>query len=209
MDYVLLGGGGLALEIYEFMIHDKVRPRGYYSKTESPQLKGVLTYLGDEADPDNHIDSKSCCLLAVGDLELRRELITRMESLKLNAGCFISSQAYVSSLATLGKGAIVAPLSSITGNPNIGAFLLLHYGASISHDSCLGTNVVLSPGARITGGCHLGNDVTLGTNAALIPGTRIGDHCKIGIETFPPRKVESYSNIVYAPGQVRHHDPRV
>lgn len=195
--YVLMGGGGLALELFEYMSSEGNPPVGYYALEEDEVLSCFLKWLGDEHKAD--VDPSAYYIVASGILGIRNRIINFLESHHLTVGSFTSRYAYVSSLAKFGKGFVAIPSSTITGNPVIGDYVLCN-GGSIGHDAHLGDNVVVGPGVRITGACQIGDNVALGANAALIPGTVIESSSEIGILTFPRKKVKKGKVIVSAPG---------
>lgn len=197
-EYVLLGGGGLAIEIAEYMISEGYRLCGYYDPHEDVDSSAVMPYLGDE----RHEFSRNVYyIIGAGLIPLRMKMISFIETHGLEVGTFISKCAYVSSLAKIGKGAVICPFSVVSGNPNVGNYILMNSMSNIAHHAIIGDNVVIGPGARVNGHCVLGNNVTLGANAALIPGTSIANDAEIGILTYPRRKVRQKKLILSRPGQ--------
>ncbi|WP_085022261.1 hypothetical protein [Anaerovibrio sp. JC8] len=194
-EVALLGGGGLALELMEYMLDDDIKIAGYFAPQEDTDCSQYIPYLGDERD--NYSD-KLIYLLASGLISLRRKMINFIESHNLESGQFISRKAHVSPMATFGKGVVITPFASITGNPVIGDHVLMNIYSNISHHAVVGNNIVLGPGSRVNGHCCLGNEVSLGSNACLIPGTNLADGVEIGILSYPRRKVKS-NKFVLAP----------
>lgn len=196
---MLLGGGGLAIEILDYMSFDGIKPVGYYSPEKDDDLSGVLSWLGNEKDS---YESRFTYVISSGYTHIRKMMIDFIEKNNLDVYTFISSQSYVSSLAEVGKGAVIAPYAAITGNPIIGKYLLANIHSSISHHSIVGDNVVVGPGARITGRCQLGSNVYMGANSCLLPETIIENDIDIGISTFPNNRavLRSNTSVVGKPG---------
>lgn len=194
-EYVLLGGGGLALEIAEYMLAEGYSIRGYCSPQEDEVCSALIPYIGDEREK---CLKDAYYIIAVGMIALRNKLIGFLRENDLYIGDFISSRAYVSSLASIGNGAVILPFSVISGNPQIGDFLLANYFSNIAHHAKVGNNVVLNPGARINGNCSVGNNVTLGSNSSLIQGTCLENDVEVGILTYP-KKVVKGKQMVLAP----------
>lgn len=195
---VLLGGGGLAIEIAEYMMTEGYILRGYYDPREDADTSAVIPYLGDER---REFSRKVRYIIGAGLIAIRRKMISFIEGNDLTAATFVSRHAYVSSLAKIGKGAVILPFAVVSGNPKIGDYVLMNCASGVAHHVIIGNNVVLSPGARVNGHCTLGNDVTLGTNAALIPGTTVITGAEIGILTYPRRKVRRKNLILSNPGR--------
>lgn len=197
-EYVLLGGGGLAIEIAEYMLSEGYRLCGYYDPREDADSSAVMPYLGDE----RHKFSRNVhYIIGAGLISLRSKMISFIEANDLEVGTFISGRAYVSSLAKIGKGSVICPFAVVSGNPNVGNYVLMNIMSNVSHHAVVGNNVVVGPGARVNGHCVLGNNVTLGANAALIPGTKVANDAEIGILTYPRRNVRQNKFILSRPGQ--------
>ncbi len=197
-EYALLGGGGLAIEIAEYMLTEGYSLRGYYDPYEDADFSAILPYLGDE----RHEFSRTFCyIIGAGLIQLRSKMISFIETNDLEAGTFISRHAYISSLAKIGKGSVICPQVVVSGNPSIGNYVLMNIFSNISHHGNIGNNVVVGPGARVNGHCTLGNNVSLGANSALIPGTTIGNNIEIGITTFPRKTVRDDVLIVSKHGR--------
>lgn len=197
-EYALLGGGGLAIEIAEYMLSEGYRLCGYYDPREDGDSSAVMPYLGDE---QREFSRNVSYIVGAGLTALRLKMISFIENNHLEAGTFISRNAYVSSLANIGKGAVICPFAVVSGNPCMGDYVLMNYMSNVAHHANLGRNVVLAPGARVNGHCTLGNNVSLGANSALVPGTKIGNNIEIGITTFPRKIVRDNVLVVSKPGR--------
>lgn len=195
---VLLGGGGLALEMLDYLNQDGYSVYGYYAPEEDLSLSDHILWLGDERDA---FDSKAQYIIASGLVSLREKMISFIEARKLSVFSFVSSKAWVSSFATIGKGCFITPFVSITGNPIIGSYFFANALSNVGHHCKTGTNVVIGPGARVNGHCILGNNVSLGANASLVPGTILEDNVEIGILTYPKKRIMNGSLVINPPGQ--------
>lgn len=196
---VLLGGGGLALEIAEYMKAENIIPLGYCSPNKEKQMNSVLEWLGDEKDV--HCNDFNY-VIASGNMQIRKAMIAFLIKKEANVYSFISQRSQVSKLVKIGKGAVVLPFSSISGNAVIGDFLLLNTFASIHHDVEIGANAVLSPGARIPGFCKIADNFFMGLNASLVPGTKIGENVDVSINAYIGKKVSSNMTVIAKTGVV-------
>lgn len=200
--YIFLGGGGFAIELYDYMQNDHMNVIGYYAKENNEELSEMIPWLGDmDTTPYEDFDREAKYILAVRLLKYRYKMIEFMEKMQLEPGTFISSMAYCSKFAKIGKGAVIFPNAMIGGNPVVGNYLFMDIFSAISHGDIIGTNVVIGPGALISGDSTIGNCVTFGTNSAILPGTRIGDNVEIAINTYPKRRVHDNSSIITPPGK--------
>ena len=195
-NYIFLGGGGFALELYGYMKEDGHDVAGYYAWEESPELKGYIPWLGDADTVDPRaLDREAEYLLAVRLIKYRTKMI------HLKAGSFIHSQVYKSTAANVGKGVVAFPRAMITGNVTAGDYLFMDGLSVISHGDVIGRNVVLGPAVTICGDCTIGDNVTFGVNSAVLPGTVIGSNSEIAIHTYPPKNVSENSTIISQPGR--------
>ena len=186
--YYFLGGGGFAIELYEYM--------------SSEELSEYIPWMGDmDKKTYDEFDREAQYILAVRLIKYREKMIRFMEKMDLEAGSFISSMAYRSKFAKLGKGIVAFPNAMITGNPVVGDFLFMDAFSIISHGDLMGDNIVIGPGVIVTGDSEIGDGVTFGVNSAILPGTKIGNNVEIAINTYPRRRVADGSSIISPPGK--------
>jgi len=202
-EFVLLGGGGFAIELAEYMITEGRSLRGYYAPIEDKELSVVLPWLGDEKEDVNH---QVEYLVAAGTMGIRKKMISFIENNELVPGTFISRRAYISRFSKIGKGLVITPGAAIVGNPTIGNYVMMNLNTIISHHCVIGNNVVLSPGVVVTGHCSLGNNINVGTNAALLPGTKLSSGVQIGMLTFPRKNVEENKLVIGSIGKTLAKD---
>ena len=200
--YILLGGGGFSLELQSFMKEDGHEILGYYALEESPDLVGVLPWLGstDDVKPEE-LDREAEYIVAVRLLKYRLKMIKFIRDNNLKAGSYIHSEVYCSPAVKLGEGAVVFPRAMMSGNAKTGDFFFMDSLSIISHGDEIGDNVVLGPSVTICGDCKIGDNVTFGVNSALLPGTVVGSNCEIAINTYPARVVKDNSTILTEPGK--------
>lgn len=200
--YYFLGGGGFAIELYEYMSAEGKNVVGYYAQEDNQDLSQFIPWLGDmDKTPYDKFDREGKYILAIRLIKFRYKVIKFMEEMDLEAGSFISKQAYYSKFAKLGKGTVAFPNAMITGNPVVGNFLFMDAFSIISHGDVMGSNIVIGPGVIVTGDSEIGNGVTFGVNSAILPGTRIGNNVEIAINTYPNRRVPDGSSILTPPGK--------
>ena len=200
--YYFLGGGGFAIELYEYMSAEGKNIVGYYAQENSPELSEYIPWLGDmDKTPYDKFDRNGKYILAIRLIKYRDKVIKFMEDMNLEVGSFISKQAYCSRFARIGKGVVVFPNAMITGNPIVGDFLFMDAFSIISHGDVMGNNIVIGPGVIVTGDSEIGNGVTFGVNSAILPGTKIGNNVEIAINTYPNRRVPDGSSILTPPGK--------
>ena len=200
--YILLGGGGFALELYGYMKDDNCEILGYYALEESPDLVGVIPWLGNtDTINEEDIDRDAEYIVAVRLLKYRKKMIDFIRENNLKAGSFIHSEVYQSVAVSLGEGIVAFPRAMLTGNAKVGDYLFIDSLSIISHGDIIGNNVVIGPAVTICGDCTIGDNVTFGVNSAVLPGTKIESNCEISINSYPPRVVKAESTILTQPGK--------
>ena len=102
--YYFLGGGGFAIELYEYMSAEGKNVAGYYAQEENPALSRFIPWRGDmDKTPYDKFDREGKYILAIRLIRFRDKVIKFMEEMDLEAGSFISRLAYYSKFAKLGK----------------------------------------------------------------------------------------------------------
>lgn len=201
-NYIFLGGGGFALELYSYMEEENMNVLGYYALEESDDLKGVLPWLGDETKiEEKDLIRDAEYIIAARLTKVRKKMIEFIEKNNLTAGTYISREAYISKTVKLGEGAVIYPRAMLTGNADIGNYIFMDALSIVSHGDVIGKNVVLGPAVTICGDCYIGDNCTFGVNSAVLPGSKIGANTEVAIGTFPGRKVSENSVIISQPGK--------
>ncbi|WP_273038003.1 hypothetical protein [Schwartzia succinivorans] len=200
--YALLGGGGMAIELFDLFKAEGKDLVGYYAPEKDDYLTEFLPWLGDERIQHRN---DVYYIIATGLIPLRKSMIEFIENNNLMAGSFVSNRAYVSSLAKIGKGCVIFPGAQVTGNAVIGEYLFMDALSIIGHHDIIGDNVVVGPHSVITGACIIGNNVVLGANASLLPGTRLDDNVEIGLGTFPKKHVKEGRLVVGHAGKTLNY----
>jgi len=93
----------------------------------------------------------------------------------------IHPKAYVSSMATVGRGCAILANVTISPNARIGNHVLVLSNASIAHDAVIGDYTSIAAGVRISGRVVVGESVYLGAAAAIHPDVTLGARCLVGM----------------------------
>ena len=81
---------------------------------------------------------------------------------------------------TIGMGAVIYPLASITTGVSIGDFVHINPGATIGHQSKIGSHTTLCPGCHISGNVEIGAGCFIGAGAVIKEAVRIAPGSVIG-----------------------------
>lgn len=104
----------------------------------------------------------------------------------------VDPTAVVDPSATLEPGCFVAAQAAVSCRAHLGRHTLVHFHATIGHDTRIGDHSVILPGARISGKVSLGSGVLIGSNAFIYQGIRIGDGASVDALTYVRQDVPPY-----------------
>lgn len=187
---VVVGAGGFAKELFGYLEQDIAI--GYLKDT---QIKGFLdisedsysqmnidsTYLGSE--DDYLVEENDSFLVAIGDVELREKVISKLEQKKVSFFTYIHSSAFIDKSAKIGLGVIVCPYSMVNSQAIVGDYSLMNIYSSIAHDSRVEGYSILSPYCTLNGGVRAGIKLFMGTRSTILPNIVIGNDCTISAGT--------------------------
>lgn len=169
MEKALVGYGGHAKEVSSQIglnLKCFVEPKH--------MIKG--THSLSEFDPE-----KFEVIIAVGDPQLREELIKKLPS-NTKFFTFIHPTTQIMSKdVEIGEGSFIGANSIITTNVKIGKHSILNRGCQIGHDTVCGDFLSMMPGSIISGNCKIGDKVYLGTNSSIREKINICSNVTIGL----------------------------
>lgn len=204
---IILGTGGCAAEV-TFYIEDhnnkvnsneQINILGYidyadhikdhYEKYnfEAPVLCDIDNY---NPKPDEEV------LIAVMNLNFRKEMISALISKKAKIGSFIHHSVIKPKNMSLGIGNIVFPFCILEKHAHIGNYNLLTSYSFISHDCVVGDNNFFSI-AGIAGAVKVGNNNYFGIRSLVIPGIQIGNNNVIQAGMIVDKNIKDDTTIFY------------
>ncbi len=183
-EYVLVGGGAFAREIFDWftpgMAEVGDRFVGYLDDGDQPfRAHGRdLPQLGDTHG--YQAKSSQRLVMAVGAPAGKQALAERLTGLGGLFATLVHPRAWVSASARLGQGTVIGPFADVSADARSGDFVTLNAYASIGHDAQVGDYSTLSGYVDLMGGVKVGVASFLGSGARILPGLRIGNGCMIG-----------------------------
>lgn len=186
-EILLVGGGGYATELAEYLIEDEKKRGGAKligfvdDYTLEPELKRT-PFLGKLSDVTHRADLG--VVVTSGMPRFRAESIAKVKSLGFNLINYIHHSAIVSSDAIIGEGSIICPFSIVNSGANVGIGVSVNVHCSVGHGASVGDFSVLSPYSALNGWAKVGSRCFLGTRATVFPKVVIGDSCTIDSHSY-------------------------
>ncbi|MDH6167550.1 sugar O-acyltransferase (sialic acid O-acetyltransferase NeuD family) [Variovorax boronicumulans] len=109
--------------------------------------------------------------------------------------------AVIGSGVSVGAGALIIGLCSITTDVSIGSHTLINPGSTIAHDCVLGDFVNLGPSCSLAGRVTVQEGANLGVGVSVAPGVVIGAWSTVGAGAVVIRDVEPGSTVVGVPAR--------
>lgn len=172
---ILVGSGGFAKELYQYLQNTNHEILGYIDKQEK-DFYG-LSYLGDEESIHQSFFKKASFLLCIGQVELRLKIINKLKVRKANFFSFIHPSVIIAKDALLGEGIVLCPHVMVNASARLEDFVLLNIYSSVAHDCVVGENSILCPYVTLNGGAKIGKNCFLATRASLLPEAELGNNC--------------------------------
>lgn len=119
------------------------------------------------------------CVIATGDIELRKKACDFIKKLKLNSLKVIHPSSIISKDCKIHDGVIVAPFVSLAPCSIIGKNSFLNSYLSIGHHSIIGVGNILCPYSTINGNSRIGNFNYFGTGSVINSNVEIKNLCKV------------------------------
>lgn len=105
--------------------------------------------IGKLSDYEKHKDEFPHAFAAIGNPELRKDLLEKLQDAGYKVVSLISSHAVVAPSAEIAEGCVVMPGAVIQSNAKIGRGGIVSAGAIIDHDSKIGAYSHVNAGAIV------------------------------------------------------------
>lgn len=203
-DYVLVGGGPFAREVYDWYAPSLAEAGsgfvGYLDDGDHPmagfaglpQLATIKAY-GPEAGRE--------LVMAIGAPEGKRAVAERLLAAGAQFATLLHPRAWICSSAKIGRGVVTAPFAYIGANADVGDLVTLNVHSAVGHDVCVGDYCTLSCHVDLTGGVQVGRSAFFGGGARVLPKLKIGETCRIGAGAVVVRSVPDGATVYAAPAR--------
>lgn len=157
---------------------------GYTDIEDRGPLLGV-PYIGPDAKLTGFLAGKTACraILAVGQVgrgDMRQKIHSRLFELQLEFPAIISPHATVNEAVIVNDGTVVMDGAVINSGAQIGFGAILNTNSTIEHDTEIGDWVHICPGATLSGAVKVGARSIIGAGAVIIEGKTVASDCIVG-----------------------------
>lgn len=203
-DYVLLGGGAFAREIFDWFApgieNTDNRFVGYLDDgqdqpmLDSRGLRRLGSTEGFRPTPNQAL------VMAVGEPKDKEALARRIAGPAVFA-TLIHPLAWVSRSARLGQGSVIGPFCDISADSIAADFVTLNAFSSLGHDVTIGSFSTLSGYVDLTGAVNVGAGCFFGSGSRVMPGVKVGHNCRVGAGAVVVRSVGDNVTLYASPAR--------
>ena len=178
---VLIGGGGHCKSVIDVIEQEgQFKIAGIVDKSEFLG-SDILGYsiIGNDSDLGILVNKYKYALVTVGQIKsplLRMKLFELAEKSGFILPSIISTRAYISKHATVGKGTIVMHDVLVNTNAQIGENCIINSKALIEHDCLISNHCHISTSATINGGVIVKSGSFIGSGVTTKESIIIGEN---------------------------------
>ena len=207
---IIIGAGRHGRELYSYLQHiedvefigfvDELKPKG---KLEDTSILGNINDL--KYYLVNHEDDTFRYITAIGDINLRRRVVNRIDHLHLPNICpytLLHPTAFVGRDVEIGEGTCLAPGAIATTHVRIGKHCIVNTNVSVSHDCVVGDYTNLNPSVTLCGDVCIGNECFIGAGATIIDKVTLGNRVVVGAGATVIKNVQDNVTVAGVPAKL-------
>jgi UDP-perosamine 4-acetyltransferase len=126
----------------------------------------------------------------------RPQIYERLKRAGFTVTTVVHPSSIIAEGVALNEGAQVFAGVVLQPGVNIGNNALINTNSSIDHDSVIGAESHVAPGAVICGDVQIGKNVFIGSGSVIIQGIKIGDSAVIGAGSVIVKDVPPFTKVV-------------
>ncbi|MBP2017892.1 sugar O-acyltransferase (sialic acid O-acetyltransferase NeuD family) [Symbiobacterium terraclitae] len=207
-DLVIFGAGGHARELHQ-LVEDVNRCEPTWNflgfLDGNPALHGTHVHgfpvLGDlgwlQGRPEVAL------VIGVGNPGARKRIAEEASAMgHRDFATLIHPSAQVGTRVSVGAGTVICAGVVVTTDVQIGRFVILNVGSTVSHDSVLEDYATLAPGTHIPGSVRVCEGADLGTAMTVLPGRTIGPWAVVGAGAVVTEDVPAAVTVAGVPARI-------
>lgn len=135
------------------------------------------------------------------DLDLRQQVIEKLDQDQLLRATFVHSTAVVDATAEVLPGTWIGPFASLFYQSIVGKDCMIAPYSMVGHRSQIGHSCLINPGSLIAGSTKIGNRCTLGLRSTVIDKLDICDQVYIGAGSMVTKSISEPGRFVGSPAR--------
>lgn len=200
---IVIGAGGHArivldtLELLDFKITGiiDINFKGVKETIFNHEILGNMDKLRNYS-PEDHV-----VVIAVGDIEKKKELYQYITALGFLMPVIIHPSATVSGHAKISAGTFINSGAVVNAAAEIGENVLINTSAVVEHEVVVGSHCHIAPGAIVAGRTKIGESTFIGAGSILINNISVGSRVTVGAGSVIISDLENESTYVGIPGK--------
>ena len=134
-------------------------------------------------------------LCALGD-PLQKKTYTEILAAKgARFATLIHPTAVIGERVVIGEGGIIAPLTQLSCDIELGMHVMFGTLSTAAHDSRIGDYSQISGGCQLNGNAQIGEGVFVGANSTILPRAKVGDWSYVGAGSVVLRHVKTRTKV--------------
>jgi sugar O-acyltransferase (sialic acid O-acetyltransferase NeuD family) len=199
---VVIGGGGHAKVTVEALLKAGENILGFVDNQDIQERPHGLSWLGDDTVVAKYSTEEILLANGIGSLPgktLRWKIYRHFSDLGFKFINIVHPSATIAGDVQLKEGAQIMAGAVIQTGTVVGLQTIINTSASVDHDCEIGDFVHVAPGATLSGGVRISKNVHIGTGATIIQGIEIGADSIIGAGAVVVHDIEANSKVI-SPG---------
>ncbi len=178
---VVMGYSGHAYMVIDVAKSLGLKTIAYFEREKATKNPYALDFLGSEQDFSNQeFLNDKIIFPAVGNSQIRRDLISKIESENWNQAVLADNSSTVSAKANIGLSSLIGIKAVVNSLAKIGKGVIVNTSAVIEHECIIGDFSHIAPGAILAGGVSVGEMTFIGAGSVVRNGIYIGNNVVIG-----------------------------
>ena len=140
--------------------------------------------------------------IAIGDNEVRLDLLRKLLSMGLRCPNIIAPSAVIASTVRFGVGISIMANVVVNSRTIVTDGVILNTGCTVDHDCRIQVGAHISPGAHLAGNVSVGERSWVGIGSAIIEGRVIGSDAVIGAGSVVIQDVSDTVTVAGNPSRV-------
>lgn len=197
----IFGAGGHGKVVLDILTAQRVSVDGFLDdRAQVPPIFGVPV-LNENTLRDQ---TEFQIVVALGTNHIRRDVVRRLKT-SYPGAVFVNAihpTAYVSPLADLGTGNVIAAGAIVGASATLGDHIVINTGAQVDHDCVINDFASVAPGSILGGAVTVGEGAYIGIGSTVRHGLKIGEWSVLGAGSVATGEVPDHVIAYGVPSKV-------